>query len=99
MHTHMLIHHHEIRIWAANHHGTPAIRRGHNRFGQPESRLALTFVTPKAAPEAGMPQVDDGLSPVSWTAWLAELDRRQLALRVSDRANPDFEFVVRRDVN
>jgi hypothetical protein len=34
--------------------------------------------------------------PVSWTAWLAELDRRHLALRVSDR---DFEFVERRELN
>jgi hypothetical protein len=33
---------------------------------------------------------------VSWTAWLAELDRQQLALRVVDE---DFEFVDRKDLN
>jgi hypothetical protein len=46
-----------------------------------------------------MPRVDDGLMPVSWTAWLAELDRRHLALKVSDRQSPDFEFVERKDLN
>ena len=37
--------------------------------------------------------------PVSWSAWLAELDRRHLALKVSDRQSPDFEFVERKDLN
>jgi hypothetical protein len=46
-----------------------------------------------------MPRVDDGLSPISWTAWLAELDRRQLALRVSDQQDPNFELVERKELN
>lgn len=99
MNIHTLTRHRDIQSWVTEHHGTPAIRRIHNRFGRPESRLTLTFAAPKAPPEHGMPQVDDGLSPVSWTAWLAELDRRHLALRVSDRQDPDFEFVERKELN
>ena len=57
----------------------------------------MTFAAPKAKPVAGMPQVDDGPSPCSWTAWLAELDRRQLALCVNDR--DDFELVERSQLN
>jgi len=99
MNPHTLTRHRDIRNWVNDHRGTPAIRRVPNRFGQIEARLELTFSSPKARPEGGMPRVDDGLSPVSWTAWLAELDRRRLALRVSDRNQPDYEFVERRDLN
>lgn len=99
MNAHTLTRHRDIQTWVSDHRGTPAIRRLPNRFGRVESRLELTFRAPKAAPQAGMPCVDDGLSPVSWAAWLAELDRRQLALRVSDRQEPSFEFVPRRDLN
>lgn len=38
------------------------------------------------------------MSPVSWTAWLAELDRQQLALKV-DLAADDFEIVGRSAAN
>ena len=99
MNTHTLTRHRDIRNWVSEHYGKPALRRIPNRFGQMESRLELTFSTPKARPQGGMPRVDDGLSPISWTAWLAELDRRQLALRVSDQQNPDFELVERRELN
>lgn len=99
MNTHTLTRHRDIRNWVSDRYGRPAIRRIPNRFGQIESRLELAFATPKARPDHGMPRVDDGLSPCSWTAWLAELDRRQLALRVSDRQSPDFEFVERKDLN
>lgn len=97
--THTLTRHRDIQSWVSDHRGTPAIRRIRNRFGEMESKLELTFASPKARPEYGMPRVDDGLSPVSWTAWLAELDRKHLALKVSDRNNPDFEFVERRELN
>lgn len=99
MNTHTLTRHRDIQSWAADHHGTPAIRRVANRFGGVEAKLELTFATPKAPPEAGMPRTDDGLSPVSWTAWLAELDRRQLAVRVSDRQKPDYELIERKELN
>jgi hypothetical protein len=99
MNTHTLTRHRDIQNWVSDHRGMPAIRRIPNRFGQVEARLELTFSTPKAPPDHGMPQVDDGLMPCSWSAWLAELDRRRLALRVSDRQKPDFEFVERKDFN
>jgi hypothetical protein len=98
MNMHTLTRHRDIQNWVSDHRGMPAIRRVRNRFGGTESRLELTFSTPKAKPENGMPGVDDGLSPVSWTAWLAELDRRKLALKVSDRTSPDFEFVDRKEL-
>ena len=78
-------------------HGLPALVRAPNRFGEMRSRLALKFTRP-AAP-AGMPGVDQGESPVSWSAWLAELDRQQLALRVSEDAETDYEFVARKTLN
>jgi hypothetical protein len=46
-----------------------------------------------------MPSVDQGATPVSWTAWLAELDRQQLALRVSPDSETDYEFVERKSLN
>lgn len=98
MNTHTLTRHHDIRTWVIDHHGTPAIRRVLNRFGKTEAQLELTFTAPKARPQQGMPSIDDGLSPCSWAAWLAELDRRHLALRVDDR-RPDFELVSRSDLN
>lgn len=99
MSTHTLRRHRDIRSWVRDHHGTPAIRRIPNRFGEMESRLELTFRAPKAVPENGMPRIDDGMSPISWTAWLAELDRRQLGLRVSDLKQPQFQFVRLQELN
>jgi hypothetical protein len=97
--THTLIRHRDIQNWVSDRRGSPAIRRILNRFGEAEAKLELTFSAPKAKPERGMPRVDDGLMPVSWNAWLAELDRRHLALKVSDREDVDFEFVERRELN
>jgi hypothetical protein len=71
--------------------------RAHNRFGELRARLALKFNRP-ARPD-GMPAVDQGASPVSWTAWLAELDRQQLALRVSEAGDLDYELVERKTLN
>jgi hypothetical protein len=98
MNTHTLTRHRDIQNWVSDHYGSPAIRRVPNRFGEMESRLALTFKAPRARPGRDMPGVDDGLSPVSWAAWLAELDRRRLALRVTDR-KADFEFIELKDLN
>jgi hypothetical protein len=71
--------------------------RAHNRFGELRARLALKFNRP-GRPD-GMPGVDQGASPVSWTAWLAELDRQQLALRVSEAGDLDYELVERKTLN
>lgn len=90
-----LTRHKDIQKWVAGRSGLPAIRRVPDRNGTVRARLALNFDRKRnAAPAA--PTLDDGMSPVSWTAWLAELDRQQLALRVVDEA---FEFVDRKDLN
>lgn len=99
MNTHTLTRHRDIQEWVSDNHGSPAIRRMPDRFGSIRARLELVFKTPKALTVGGMPQVDDGVSPVSWSAWLAELDRRQLALKVSDRQPAEFELVPRREMN
>lgn len=93
-----LTEHQAIRNWVANRKGMPAIRRIPNRLGEVRSRLALNFPHPHAAP-AGMPTQDDGISPCSWSAWLAELDRQKLALKVLDEKQPDFEFIERKELN
>ncbi|MDP1732625.1 MAG: hypothetical protein Q8L54_15910 [Devosia sp.] len=93
-----LTRHRDIQNWVAGHRGLPAIRRMVNDFGEPHARLALRFSKPGTAP-VSTPSLDDGISPCSWTAWLAELDRQHLALKVLDTRQPDFEFVERKDLN
>lgn len=96
-HAHTLTRHRDIQSWVADRKGLPAMVRTHNSFGEFRAKLALRFQS--MAKPAGMPQVDQGASPVSWTAWLAELDRQQLALRVSDGAEPEYELIERRSLN
>jgi hypothetical protein len=97
IHAHTLTRHRDIQAWVSDRHGMPAMVRAHNRFGEMRARLALRF--DGSDKPQGMPQVDQGASPVSWTAWLAELDRQQLALRVSPDAELDYEFVERKSLN
>jgi hypothetical protein len=99
MNTHTFTRHRDIQEWVSDNHGAPAIRREADRFGSVRARLELIFRSPKASPSGGMPRVDDGVSPVSWTAWLAELDRRQLALKVNDTGPAEFELVPRNELN
>ncbi|WDR04439.1 hypothetical protein PSQ90_08760 [Devosia rhodophyticola] len=76
--------------------GIPAISRVRDNFGDVKSRLCLSF--DKRRHDAATDQdQDDGMSPVSWTAWLAELDRQQLALKVSASSTEDCELVQRRE--
>jgi hypothetical protein len=96
-HSHTLTRHRDIQAWVSERRGLPAMVRAHNRFGELRARLALKFNRP-ARPD-GMPAVDQGASPVSWTAWLAELDRQQLALRVSEAGDLDYELVERKTLN
>ena len=96
-HSHTLTRHRDIQAWVSERRGLPAMVRAHNRFGELRARLALKFNRP-ARPD-GMPAVDQGASPVSWTAWLAELDRQQLALRVSEEGDLDYELVERKTLN
>ena len=96
-HTHTLTRHKDIQAWVTDRQGMPAIIRSPNRFGEMKSRLALRFE--RMARPSGMPKVDQGASPVSWAAWLAELDRQQLALRVSPDGDTDYELIERKSLN
>ena len=96
-HMQTFVHHRDIQNWVSARHGMPAIARIPNSFGQIRARLALNFGKPNARPSS-VPEIDDGMSPCSWSAWLAELDRQRLALKVSNEKNPDFEFVERQDL-
>jgi hypothetical protein len=92
-----LTEHRDIRNWVADRKGMPAIRRIPNRFGEMRARLALNF--PHRSVPRTAPAQDDGISPVSWSAWLAELDRQKLALKVIDEQQPAFEFIERKELN
>jgi hypothetical protein len=95
--THTLINHQEIQKWINAHHGMPAIAKIRDDIGTEKAKLAISFARARARPTS-MPTQDDGMSPVSWSAWLAELDRQQLALRVLNQHDPVFEFIERREV-
>ena len=94
-HAHTLTRHRDIQAWVAERRGLPAMVHTHNRFGELRARLRFN----RPARPAEMPAVDQGASPVSWAAWLAELDRQQLALRVSEDGDTDYEFVERKTLN
>ncbi|OAM74431.1 hypothetical protein [Devosia elaeis] len=89
--THMLTSHRDIRNWVADRKGMPAIARVRNRFGEETSQLRLRFARQDEGRE------DSGMSPCSWAAWLAELDRQQLALRVEPSGECDL--VARQTMN
>jgi hypothetical protein len=91
-----LTRHRDIQNWVTARRGMPAIAHVPTITGEMRARLALSFSRMRRAPSA-LAGVDDGLSPVSWKSWLAELDRQQLALKVSS-AGDDFEFVERGEV-
>lgn len=95
MNKHTLIDHHDIQKWVATQNGQPALSRFADSSGSMRSKLAINFAGRRKRPTA-TPGQDDGMAPCSWTAWLAELDRQNLALSVRD---DDFEFVDRRTLN
>jgi len=88
---HKLTRHRDIQNWVSDRHGTPAIARVRDRFGEERAQLRLSFQRLRKAQRESQ---DDGMSPCSWTAWLAELDRQRLALQVDSTADA-FEFVGR----
>jgi hypothetical protein len=98
MNTHTLVRHTDIQNWVSARKGQPAISRIPDRMGMMKSKLTLSFELDQANPTE-TPSQDDGMSPVSWSAWLAELDRQNLALRVSGEKPASYEFVERRDLN
>jgi hypothetical protein len=93
--TQTLIRHRDIQNWVTARQGMPAIARVPNSMGEMRARLALSFSKARTRPTT-VPGMDDGMSPVSWNAWLAELDRQHLALKVSNQK--DFEFVARQEL-
>ncbi|KKB78910.1 hypothetical protein VW35_10570 [Devosia soli] len=88
---HTLTRHSDIQNWVTDRQGIPAVARIRNRFGEEKAKLLLRFVRSQGG------TVDDGMSPCSWTAWFAELDRQQLALKVTPAG--DCELVSREAVN
>ncbi|MCW5722500.1 MAG: hypothetical protein KIS86_15280 [Devosia sp.] len=86
-HTHTLTRHRDIQSWVTDRKGSPAIALVHDRFGEKRARLLLRFARSQGILD------EDSMSPCSWTAWLAELDRQQLALRVDP--DGDCELVSR----
>ena len=93
MHSHRLVDHHDIRKWVEAREGQPALRHVVGKTGRLEPRLAIRFR--RAEAPLFVPGQDEGMSPCSWTAWMAELDRQHLALEVSDRAGTRIAFVAR----
>jgi hypothetical protein len=92
---HTLVRHRDIQAWVTDRRGMPAIVQAHDKFGELRARLALRFSV-KRAPGA---TPEDGVCPVSWSAWLAELDRQQLVLRVSDEDDAEYELIARKSLN
>jgi hypothetical protein len=93
-----LVRHRDIQNWVSARRGSPAIARERDTLGDMRSRLHLSFERARQLP-SNVSVEQDGLSPCSWTTWLAELDRQQLALKVSAQDDPSFEFVERRSLN
>ena len=96
-HAHTFTRPRDIQNWVSDHRGLPAMVRAPDKFGEMRAKLALRFE--QMGKPKGMPAVDQGASPVSWAAWLAELDRQQLALRVSDESETDYELIERKGRN
>lgn len=91
---HTLTRHRDIQNWVTDRHGIPAMTSVRNRFGEVRAQLKLSFARTDRA-KTDLASQDDGMSPCSWTAWLAELDRQQLALKVVGTEADDFELVER----
>lgn len=89
---HTLVTHREIRHWVEARAGQPALRPLRDAEGRVVPRLALRFRGEDSLPLTGE---CEGMSPCSWTQWLAELDRQRLALRVSAGEPAAVEFVSR----
>jgi hypothetical protein len=94
---HTLTRHRDIQVWVTGRRGRPAIARIRGHDGQQRAQLRLSFGSPISG-KTDLANLDDGVSPCSWSAWLAELDRQRLALRI-DPAAGHFEFVDRNAQN
>ena len=92
---HTLTRHRDIQNWVTDRQGIPAMTSVRNSFGEVRAQLKLSFARTDRA-KADIASQDDGMSPCSWTAWLAELDRQHLALRIDRTRADSFELVERR---
>jgi len=88
---HMLTRHQDIQNWVNSRQGMPAIARIRNPLGEEKAQLRLRFTRGDDG------RLDGEMSPCSWSAWLAELDRQQLALQIDD--DGDFSLVPRQSMN
>ncbi|SFZ85297.1 hypothetical protein SAMN02983003_2495 [Devosia enhydra] len=88
----------DIQAWVTARRGLPAIRRVPDHTGAVRAKLALRFGSLPVRPQQA-PSLDDGMSPCSWSAWLAELERQQLALKVGGQAPEGCEIVDRKSLN
>jgi hypothetical protein len=80
--------HSAIQSWVADQNGCPAVARVRDHYGDEKAQLRLKFM------RFGDEEALDGeTSPCSWKAWLAELDRQQLALKIEPTG--DFSLVPR----
>lgn len=78
----------DIQAWVADQNGCPAIARVRDHSGGETAQLRLKFM--RFGDEEAL---DGGASPCSWSAWFAELDRQQLALKIEPTG--DFALVPR----
>ncbi len=90
----MLTGHRDIRRWAEARRAQPALALALGRNGELRRRLALRFSMQAPSPTDPAAE-NEGMTPCSWTAWLAELDRQNLALKVRDVDADAVEFVAR----
>jgi hypothetical protein len=86
---HRLTRHRDIQSWVSDRKGVPAIKRVPDALGTVRARLEIRFARAKGPPAP----LDESVSPVSWSAWLAEFDRQGLVLKVDGQKH--FEFVER----
>ena len=80
--TMILSSHSQIRTWVGHRHGHPAVASLRDRTGKVRHDLRLAFST--GSNRAFSALDDASMSPCSWTAWLAEFDRRWGAIEVPD---------------
>lgn len=97
--TRTLTSHAAIQDWVKFRNGHPAIVNERDKLGNPRRRLNLAFRN-----NGSLDRPNGTMSPCSWDAWLAELDRQKLALKVIDSDDDDIQpsdisFVDRDSLN
>lgn len=90
--------HQAIRNWVQYRQGQPAIASERNARGQMQRHLAISIHGRLLGETEHLPMA----APCSWDAWLAELDRQKLALKVTADDDDDIQTCdvgfIRRDL-